>query len=172
MTVHTLQCSRIFLSICGCLPPSSWTSTFSKSLYNIYTLFVWLLIFSLASAQILDIIINVENQDQFSDNFYITLVVFVCGCKLSIMLKHRRSILSLIDSLENEPFSTTNDDEVKIRSKINKMNEWVLSPILTIIFFSLHKNKFFNDEHVDVKEVFKSFWEMTRSKNINFWFLI
>ena len=128
MTVHTLQCSRIFLSICGCLPPSSWTSTFSKSLYNIYTLFVWLLIFSLASAQILDIIINVENQDQFSDNFYITLVVFVCGCKLSIMLKHRRSILSLINCLENEPFSTTNDDEVKIRSKINRMNEWVLSP--------------------------------------------
>ncbi|KAK1122362.1 hypothetical protein K0M31_009584 [Melipona bicolor] len=111
MTVHTLQCSRVLLSICGCLPPSSWTSSFAKSLYRIYTSFVWLLILSLVSAQILDIVINVENQDQFSDNFYITLVVFVSGCKLSIMLKHRRSILSLIDSLENEPFSTKNDDE-------------------------------------------------------------
>ncbi|CAD1475178.1 unnamed protein product [Heterotrigona itama] len=123
MAVHTLQCSRVLLSICGCLPPSSWTSSFAKSLYNVYTSFVWLLILSLVSAQILDIIINVENQDQFSDNFYVTLVVFVCSCKLSIMLMHRRSILSLIDRLENEPFATTNDEEVKIRSKFNKMNE-------------------------------------------------
>ncbi|KAK9309037.1 hypothetical protein QLX08_001217 [Tetragonisca angustula] len=148
MTVHTLQCSRILLSICGCLPPSSWTSTFTKSLYNIYTSFVWLLILSLASAQILDIIINVENQDQFSDNFYITLVVFVSGCKLSIMLKHRRSILSLIDSLENEPFSTTNDDEVKIRSKFNKMNERIAigyTILVEVAAISIFVRSYFTD---------------------------
>ncbi|XP_043526090.1 uncharacterized protein LOC122537170 [Frieseomelitta varia] len=148
MTVHTLQCSRIFLSICGCLPPSSWTSSFTKSLYNIYTLFVWLLIFSLASAQILDIIINVENQDQFSDNFYITLVVFVCGCKLSIMLKNRRTILSLIDSLENEPFSTINDEEVEIRSKINKMNERiaiVYTILVEVAAVSIFVRSYFTD---------------------------
>lgn len=84
---------------------------------------MWLLILSLVSAQILDIIINVENQDQFSDNFYITLVVFVSGCKLSIMLKHRESILSLIESLEREPFSPMNDEEEKIQMKFNKTNE-------------------------------------------------
>ncbi|KAF3430255.1 hypothetical protein E2986_11566 [Frieseomelitta varia] len=148
MTVHTLQCSRILLSICGCLPPSSWTSSFTKSLYNIYTSFVWLLILSLASAQILDIIINVENQDQFSDNFYITLVVFVSGCKLSIMLKHRRSILSLIDSLENEPFSTTNDEEMKIRSKFNKMNERIAigyTILVEVAAISIFVRSYFTD---------------------------
>ncbi|XP_043597826.1 uncharacterized protein LOC122574374 [Bombus pyrosoma] len=119
----TLQFSRVLLSIAGCLPPSSWTSPFTKSLYKFYTLFVWLLILSLVSAQILDIIINVENQDQFSDNFYITLVVFVSGCKLSIMLKHRESILSLIESLEREPFSPMNHEEEKIQMKFNKTNE-------------------------------------------------
>lgn len=123
MTVRTLQFSRVLLSIAGCLPPSSWTSPFTKSLYKFYTLFVWLLILSLVSAQILDIIINVENQDQFSDNFYITLVVFVSGCKLSIILKHRESILSLIESLEREPFSPMNDEEEKIQMKFNKTNE-------------------------------------------------
>lgn len=124
MFTKTLQWTRILLSISGCFPPATWwTSSFKKSLYKSYTTVVWLMIATLVFTQILDIMINVENQDDFSDNFYITLVVFVSGCKMTILLKHRKSISSLIDSLENEPFVSMNDEEVKIRTKFNRTYE-------------------------------------------------
>ncbi|XP_033319034.1 odorant receptor 94b-like [Bombus bifarius] len=113
--IHYLQ-KRKLKTILGKLSNSSiWEKSVPPILYNFRTID--------SNMTILDIIINVENQDQFSDNFYITLVVFVSGCKLSIILKHRESILSLIESLEREPFSPMNDEEEKIQMKFNKTNE-------------------------------------------------
>lgn len=123
MVVQALQWTRFLLSVCGCMPPTSWKSSFKKSLYNIYTFVIWLLILSLVSSQILDIIINVKNKNEFIENFYITLVVFVTSCKMTIILRYRKNILSLMDDLQHEPFSPMTHEENEIRTKFNKMNE-------------------------------------------------
>ncbi|XP_026300578.1 uncharacterized protein LOC100578751 [Apis mellifera] len=121
--MQALQWTRFLLSVCGCMPPTSWKSSFKKSLYNIYTCVIWLLILSLVSTQILDIIINVKNKNEFIENFYITLVVFVTSCKMTIILRYRKNILSLMDDLQHEPFSPMTHEENEIRTKFNKMNE-------------------------------------------------
>ncbi|CAL7950598.1 unnamed protein product [Xylocopa violacea] len=121
--MHTLRCSRIFLSLCGCWSPPSWTSPIKKLLYNLFTLIVWLIVHVLAVTQILDIIINVENQDEFSENIYITPTIIVSGCKMTSLMIHHKGILSLIEDLQKKPFSTVTKEEARIQRRFNRMIE-------------------------------------------------
>lgn len=121
--MHTLQWTFTFLTICGCMPPSSWTTNPRKLLYHFYTLLAWLFIHTLMCTQILDIVFNVDNTDDFSDNVYMTLVTLLSACKITILLMRRKSILSLFETLHKEPFITLNEEEKKIQTRYNNTIE-------------------------------------------------
>ncbi|XP_053998016.1 odorant receptor 13a-like [Hylaeus anthracinus] len=106
-----------YLAVGGCSRPASWTSTTKKFLYNVYTIVLLLMIHALLVTQILDIVFNVENQDEFSDNFYLTLGIFVACCKMYNLLTSHKSYVILIDSLQEEPLKPVNSDEVEIQMK-------------------------------------------------------
>ncbi|XP_076755976.1 odorant receptor 94b-like [Xylocopa sonorina] len=107
----------------GCWLPPSWTSPIKKLLYNLFTLIVWLIVHTHVTAQILDIIINVENQDDFSDNIYITPTILIGGFKMTILVIYRKGILSLIDDLHTKPFITVTEEEVRIQRRFNRIIE-------------------------------------------------
>ncbi|XP_076756100.1 odorant receptor 94b-like [Xylocopa sonorina] len=119
--MRALRYSCIFLSLCGCWLPPSWTSPTKKLLYNLFTLIPWSILHTHVVAQILDIIINVENQDEFSDNIYMTPTVLISGCKMTSLVIHRKEILSLINDLEKNPFLTVTKEEVRIQRRFNKI---------------------------------------------------
>ncbi|XP_076179887.1 odorant receptor 10-like [Ptiloglossa arizonensis] len=113
---------RIFtlLTICGCLRPSSWTSPSKKFLYNVYVICVMLVIHSFVLSQILDLVFIVDNQDDFSDNFYMTLAMIVTCFKMYGLLMTRENIDDLVDTLRSEPFMPMDIEETAIRTRFDK----------------------------------------------------
>ncbi|XP_076634640.1 odorant receptor 46a-like [Colletes latitarsis] len=122
--MHSLRWTFAILTACGCLRPSSWTSPFQKILYNVYTIFMIFLTHMLLLSQILDIVLNVKNQDEFCDNIYITLAVFVSCCKMHNILLNKKKITRLLDTLREKPFLPANASEIEIRKECDKTIRW------------------------------------------------
>ncbi|XP_070518394.1 odorant receptor 94a-like [Cardiocondyla obscurior] len=119
MSVLTLTFK--ILTICGCWPSNSWTSRYKRSIYDAYTVFIFLLLNTFTLSQFMDLILFVDNADDFSDNFYITLTTFVSCCKIFSLLKNRNNIATLIDILMKKPFRPTDYDEIEIRQKFDRI---------------------------------------------------
>lgn len=62
----------------------------------------------------------VENQDELSDNIYLTLTMMVSCHKMYSMLSSHKNITVLIDILEKEPFKPENEKEMEIRKGFDK----------------------------------------------------
>jgi hypothetical protein len=114
------------LTICGCWPPNSWTSRYKRILYDVYTILIVLLINTFTLSQLLDLILIVDNADDFAENFYVTLAMFVSCCKMFSLLRNRNNIAMLIDILMKKPCRPTEHDEIEIRQKFDKLVQQVL----------------------------------------------
>ncbi|XP_053982819.1 odorant receptor 46a-like [Hylaeus volcanicus] len=111
------------LVVCGCWRPSSWTTPLKMFLYTVYRTVILLLVYTVTFLQFMDIVLNVRNQDEFSDNFYMLLAMIVSCHKLYSLLKSRDSIRALISILEKEPFLPGNAEEIGIRTRFDKRAE-------------------------------------------------
>nr|XP_003704378.1 PREDICTED: odorant receptor 46a, isoform A-like [Megachile rotundata] len=105
--------------MCGCWRPRSWASTYKKLLYTVYTVFVFTLLNTVMVLQIMDLVLNVENQDELSEGFYMMLTMFVACHKMYSILTSKKNIVALTRILENEPFLPENEEEVDIRKKFD-----------------------------------------------------
>ncbi|XP_071631660.1 putative odorant receptor 85d [Temnothorax longispinosus] len=109
------------LTICGCWLPNSWTSWYKRILYDVYTILIGLLVNTFTLSQLMDLILSVDNADDFAENFYVTLASFVSCCKMFSLLNNRNNIAMLIDTLMKKPYRPTEHDEIKIRQKFDKI---------------------------------------------------
>ncbi|XP_078032561.1 uncharacterized protein LOC144467574 [Augochlora pura] len=124
----TLRCATTVLTIIGCRRPSSWTSGPVKFLYKAYGIVVLILVQMLTSLSILDVIFNVQNQDEFSDNLVLTLPMLITCCKFCNFLTRGTSIMHLIDTLQREPYLPDNNDEMNVETKHDRHNEYKYCP--------------------------------------------
>lgn len=109
------------LMVAGCWPPVSWSSLCKQTVYNAYTIFISLLLFTFMLPQLLDIILNVKNPDDFADTLYIWLaMVIACGKMLSLLI-NRRNIKMLTNELIEKPFGPLESDEIEIRQKFDNI---------------------------------------------------
>ncbi|XP_043264941.1 odorant receptor 4-like [Colletes gigas] len=69
----------------------------------------------------MDLILIVDNQDDFSDNAYLTLEIFISCWKMRSLILNRANYAILVDMLEEEPLSPMNHDEVEIRTKFDNL---------------------------------------------------
>ncbi|XP_053997918.1 odorant receptor 46a-like [Hylaeus anthracinus] len=115
--MRILRATFTILNLCGWLRPSFWISPYQKILYNFYTVFLFLTIHSLLFTQILDVVFNVRNQNEFSDNIYESLAVFMSCCKMCSFLLNRKKVKLLIDTLQKKPFLPMNAEEYEIRRR-------------------------------------------------------
>lgn len=113
------------LTICGCWPPNSWTSRYKCIMYDVYTIFIVLLINTFTLSQLMDLILNVDNADDFTENFYVTLAMLVSCCKMFSLLRNRGNITVLIDILMKKPYRPIEPDEIEIRQKFDKLVQQV-----------------------------------------------
>lgn len=128
MNILTLQFQ--ILTICGCWPPNSWTSRYKRIMYDVYTVFIVFLMNTFMLSQIMDIILNVNNTDDFAENFYVTITSIVCSCKMFSLLKNRSDIAMLIDILMKKPCLPIELDEIKIRQKFDRLIQQVYYKII------------------------------------------
>nr|XP_031827715.1 odorant receptor 46a-like [Nomia melanderi] len=115
--------------------PVTWTSTSKKLLYKVYTVLVLIILESLLLTLILDMVFNVENQDDFSDNLYALMPVITSSCKLCSFLANRERIMGLISKVKRKPHLPTSEAEMRIQIRIDEMNE-KLATVFTSVFGS------------------------------------
>ncbi|XP_076179888.1 odorant receptor 94a-like [Ptiloglossa arizonensis] len=122
--MHILRKVFTLLTICGCSRPATWSSPFKKFLYNVYTICVFVIMHTLVVSQILDLVFNVENEDDFSENFYVTLVMIITCFKMSSLLLTQKHISVLVNTLEGGPFLPIDIEEKEIRKRFNDITQW------------------------------------------------
>ncbi|XP_076389261.1 odorant receptor 4-like isoform X2 [Megachile rotundata] len=121
--METLRWTRIMLSVSGsCLQPNAYTPL-QKFFYNIYSNMGKIIIYSFFILQVLDIFFNVQNQDEFTENFTLTSMALNVLLKRHMLSTRRTNILSLIKRLDKSHFLPVTKEEMKIRSKFENIIE-------------------------------------------------
>ncbi|CAL7950591.1 unnamed protein product [Xylocopa violacea] len=112
-----MQLSTFFtlLSCSGCWRPISWSSPLKTLIYNAYTLFFVLLsiVFVITETGSL---FTVKSVDEFVDNTYVLITIFVGCCKLLNVLLYREQIISLMNIFLEEPCATSTIEETEIQT--------------------------------------------------------
>lgn len=118
--MQVLEFTLRILTVVGCWPPNSRTSLCKRIMYNAYTVSVILLLFTFTLSQLMDVILIVDNTDDFTDTFYIMLAMIISCCKMVGLLINRRNIGILTNILIQKPFVPLEADEIKIRHKFDR----------------------------------------------------
>jgi len=71
-------------------------------------------------SQLMDVILIVDNADDFADNFFVLLAMLISCCKLFILLINRKNINMLIDILMEKPCRPSKLTEMEILYKFDK----------------------------------------------------
>lgn len=116
-----MQVSLKILMVAGCRPPVSWTSLCKQTIYNAYTIFVSLLLFTFMLAQLMDIIMNVDNANDFTNTLYVMMALMNACCKMVSLVMNRKNIEILIEKLIEKPFRPLESDEIEIRQKFDNI---------------------------------------------------
>jgi len=114
---HTLA----LMMVAGCWRPLSWTSSYKYKLYNVYMLFLILLLYTFAMSQFMAIVSNVGNPEEFTSILYMMMAVFVAIFKISSMWMNRKNLATIVNTLIDKPFKPVIAGEVKIRQNFDKM---------------------------------------------------
>ncbi|XP_070156633.1 odorant receptor 46a-like isoform X2 [Polyergus mexicanus] len=120
LRMQVLEITLKILMVAGCWPPSSWISFYKRTVYNAYTVFVTFLLFTFMLSQLMDIILNVDNTDDFADTFYVMLAMVMSICKMIGLLINRKNIETLTNTLSQKPFIPLEADEIEIRQRFEK----------------------------------------------------
>ncbi|XP_012531586.1 odorant receptor 46a [Monomorium pharaonis] len=118
--MQVLELTLNILTVVGCWPPNSWTSLCKRTIYNIYTVSLILLLFPYSLSQFMDVILNVDNTDDFTDTFYVMLATIISCCKMISILINRKNIGIFTNILTQKPFIPLEADEIEIRHKFDK----------------------------------------------------
>lgn len=118
--MQVLEFTLKLLMVMGCLPPNPWTSLYKRIMYNAYTTFIILLPFTLMLSQLMYVVLNVDNTDDFTDTLYIMLSMIISCCKVISLLMNRKNIEILTNILIQKPFIPLEIDEIEIRHKFDK----------------------------------------------------
>ncbi|XP_076284738.1 uncharacterized protein LOC143211162 [Lasioglossum baleicum] len=121
----TLRMTFTVLTLLGCHRPPTWTSRTKKFLYKMHSAVVFIFLQVLLLMLILDMIFNVEDQDEFSDNFYALMPGITSFCKLCSFLANHKSIMILIYSMQRKPYAPADAAEMMIETRFDAINEFV-----------------------------------------------
>ncbi|CAL7950602.1 unnamed protein product [Xylocopa violacea] len=117
--MHLLRTTHNLLTSCGCWQPRS-SSLLKQYAYNVYCYYVLLLLYACTFCQFMDLLLNVETEDEFCDNIYLTLAMIVACQKIYSVLNGYKNIVVMTNMLENEPFQPETEEEAQIRNKCDK----------------------------------------------------
>jgi hypothetical protein len=119
--MQVMQFPLKILTMVGCRPPISWSPLYKRMVYNAYTILIFLPLFTFMLPQFMDIILNVDNADDFMDTFYVLVALLIACCKMCSLLLNRKNIEMLIEALMEKPFRPLEPDEIEIREKYNNI---------------------------------------------------
>ncbi|XP_043597825.1 odorant receptor 2a-like [Bombus pyrosoma] len=123
--MHVLRWTlKLFIASGYFLPPTLKSPT-KRFLYNLYTVFVTLYIWSYCLTLIMDIFYNVKTQDDLSENFSVTVSILITGYKFVSLVLGRKTIINMLDLLKKRPFVPENNGEGEIHARYDNLIEKV-----------------------------------------------
>ncbi|CAL7950592.1 unnamed protein product [Xylocopa violacea] len=138
MKVSTLF---ILLTCVGCWRPTSWSTPLKIVIYSVYTLFFVGLSCVFVTTAITKMF-DVEDVDEFVDNTYLLVALFVGCCKVLNVLAYRKKILNLVDTFLEEPCVASNTEEAQIQLIYDNRIWFVRSTRKSSIFSSIDEEYF------------------------------
>lgn len=119
--MRALTFTLAICAVAGFWQPSSWTSLFKHVIYKTYAIFLMSSLYTFSMSQFINIILNVDNSDEFTDSIYMMLTVFIAGYKQICMWIDGKNIATIINLLTEIPFRPSELHEMTIRRKFDKM---------------------------------------------------
>jgi len=121
LETQPLRLSHAIVMIAGCFRPLSWTSSYKRAVYNVYRLYIIGMVYIFMILQLMDIVLNVKNPDEFTDNLKMALTASAACYKATGMCINYENITILINYLTEEPFKPLDQNERNIRKQFDKM---------------------------------------------------
>ncbi|GAB1867164.1 Odorant receptor [Camponotus japonicus] len=118
--MQILSLNFLIYTVVGIWRPIDWSSNVAKLLYNTFTFIVLVLEYFLMLTQFMDIVLVVDNIDDFATNTLMFLSIVGVCCKATIVVVRRNSIISLVQILLKAPYKPRDEDEVAIQMKYDK----------------------------------------------------
>lgn len=120
---HPLKFTLTLCAIAGCVQPLSWTSSKKQRIYTVHRLLLISVIFTLMTSQLINIILNIDKSNEYSDTMYMTLAVLIGNYKLISMWITAKNIRSVIDIFAEKLFRSLESYETIIQQKYTKLTK-------------------------------------------------
>ncbi|XP_072743943.1 odorant receptor 46a-like [Anoplolepis gracilipes] len=118
--IQMLSLNFLIYTVGGVWRPIKWSSNCAKLLYNVFTIVIIVALYFLVLTQFMDIVLIIDNMDDFATNsLMFTTIVSVC-CKATIAVVRRNAIIDLIETLLKDPCKPRNKAEMAIQMKFNE----------------------------------------------------
>ncbi|XP_024878586.1 uncharacterized protein LOC112458961 [Temnothorax curvispinosus] len=118
MQILTLQ--FLVYNFCGLWRPSEWSSNVAKLLYNVFTFVIISSEYFVALTQFMDIVLIVDNINDFATNTLIFLTLAAVCFKATVVLMRRNAIINLMRLLMKTPCKPCDEDESAIQTKFDR----------------------------------------------------
>ncbi|XP_014482547.1 PREDICTED: uncharacterized protein LOC106748489 [Dinoponera quadriceps] len=118
--MQILRLNFLIWVVGGVWRPLSWSSNIAKFLYNLFTFCTIVPLYFLMLTQLMDIVLIVDNMDDFTTNSLMLMTIVAVCCKATIAVLRRNGIISLVQMLLSDPCRPRDEDEFAIQAKFNK----------------------------------------------------
>jgi len=115
--MQMLSFNFFIYTVGGIWRPVEWSSSGAKLLYNVFTFIIISSEYFLVLTQFMDIILIVDNIDDFATNTLMFLTIVAVCCKATVVVVRRNAITNLMQVLMKTPCKPCDEDEVAIQSK-------------------------------------------------------
>jgi len=119
--MRVLRLTLVICTLAGFWQPPSWASSYKRIIYRIYAAFLIAMLYIFSLSQFMDIVLNIDNSDEFTDALYMMLTVFIAGYKQICMWRNHGNITMIINALFEEPFKPSGSYELIIQQRFEKM---------------------------------------------------
>ncbi|XP_019885710.2 odorant receptor 46a-like [Camponotus floridanus] len=119
--MQTLSLNLFLYTISGMWRPIEWSSKCSKMLYSMLTCFTMCLLVILMLTQLLNIILVIDNVDDFAKNSLMFLSIVCVLFKAIAVITRRDELINLIETLQKKPCKAYNEEESDIQLKFDCM---------------------------------------------------
>ncbi|XP_029178805.1 odorant receptor Or1-like isoform X2 [Nylanderia fulva] len=118
--MQILSLNFLLYTLGGVWRPVKWSSSCAKLLYNVFTILIIIHMYILVLSQFMDIVLIVDNIDDFATNSLMFMTIISVCCKATIAVLRRNAIIDLVQMLLKDPCKPQNEAEVAIQIKFDK----------------------------------------------------
>jgi len=120
--MQILSFNFLLFTMSGVWRPIEWTSKCSKYLYGVFTFFtMYLLHFSILMIRLMDIVLVVDNMDDFAATSLMFLTAVSTFCKAATAVTRRSEIINLVKILQEKSCKPGNEEEINIQTKYDAL---------------------------------------------------